>query len=310
MKITKETKLPLITIAICTFNRSSLLDECLKSLTKQSVSFNDFNIIVINNNSTDNTYLVIENYKQMLPNLTYINESTQGLSYARNTAFQNTKTKWISYLDDDAKVPNNYLATQLDIIENYSPVVFGGVYLPWYHYGKPNWYKEHYASNKLKYKKPTILKSPYTLSGGVITFQVDSIIKHGGFRTDIGMNGNNTGYGEETELQLRMRSEGVPLYYFPKLIIYHVVAPYKLNVFWFIKSYFYLGRDTIKIKNVPRSFLSITKNLVIMLITLFINLFYYSIKLLHRNYYYQNWLIDVFKKPVKRLSILIHLAND
>ena len=162
----------------------------------------------------------------------------------------------------------------------------------------------------MKHKEIAFLTPPQTLSGGVIGFQVEYLEKFNGFRTDLGMNGKNIGYGEEDEIQHRMFKAGIKLVYDPQLVIYHVVAQYKLSVSWFLKSYYALGRDLVLINGLKRNFKNISIHTMLLLTTLLINITFYSFKLLNKKYFFENWCIDVFKKPTKRLSILIHLTHN
>ncbi|MDZ4681254.1 MAG: hypothetical protein SGI94_12515, partial [Saprospiraceae bacterium] len=62
-----------------------------------------------------------------------------------------------------------------------------------------------------------------------------------GFDPALGMSGTRVAYGEETEVQYRMRKDGIEIGYDPEWVIYHLVAPYKLKVEWFFKAGFAWG---------------------------------------------------------------------
>ena len=131
----------------------------------------------------------------------------QGLSYAKNAGMNETKTEWIVYLDDDAKVPTDFIKKALNIIEKSDYVCFGGVYLPWYKYGKPKWYLDNYASNKDKLLKLGTLEEDF-IAGGIMAIRKDILLQQGGFATNIGMSGTSIAYGEETQLQIQLREKG------------------------------------------------------------------------------------------------------
>lgn len=295
-----------VTIAICTYNRAGLLKYCLESLTQQTVAANDFELIVVDNNCTDHTEELCRSYSQHFANYKYIKEEQQGLSYARNRAAREASADWVLYLDDDAKAQQDMVEVALRTLSEEPDVsFFGGVYLPWYHFGRPVWFKDHYASNKMKYTANKVLYYPEFVSGGIMAIHKRIFEQVGYFRTDIGMTGSKIAYGEEDDLQTRARNQGFKILYVPELVIYHVVAKYKLDLDWFFKSAFALGRDNLIVRNYSQStgYLLLTAFTAVgqVLVSLLVN----TPKLyLSRNYYRENWLLDVFKKPAKRVGLI------
>ena len=97
-----------LSIVICTYNRSSFLREGLEAIVHQSLAFLDVPIemIVVDNNSSDDTSSVVEEFQNKFSSLSlvYFLEKQQGISFSRNTAIQNSKGKFIAFVDDDAVV--------------------------------------------------------------------------------------------------------------------------------------------------------------------------------------------------------------
>jgi glycosyltransferase involved in cell wall biosynthesis len=303
-------KKPKITAVICTYNRAELVKECLLSLIRQSASKEDFEILLVDNNSTDATREVAEEIGKQCDNFRYIFEPINGSSQARNTGWQNTRTDWIIYLDDDAKAKENLIERALWLLENHSYEVIGGVYLPWYKYGRPRWYKDQYGSNKKKYTSLHRLTGNQTLASGVMIVKKSLHEQYGGFSTDLGMKGKVIGYGEEVELQYRFRSHGVQTIYDPELVIYHVVAPYKLNVGWFFKSAFAGGRDQVVSGKIKKNNFNLFLIAVVAVGMILVNLIRFTPRLLSKNYYIENWMLDVFRKVAKRVGMLYTALLD
>ncbi len=86
---------PLISIIIVSYNRAHFLPEALDSIRRQT--FGDYEIILVDDGSTDNTEEIAENY----PGVRYIYQEHGGVSKARNTAIKAVKGKWIASLDSD-----------------------------------------------------------------------------------------------------------------------------------------------------------------------------------------------------------------
>lgn len=280
-----------ITIIICTYNRNEILKECLESVAHQTVSPENYDVLVVDNNSTDNTYAIAHQFEKGFHNIRVIKELKQGLSYARNRGYQEVQTPWVSYVDDDAKAYPNYVERALWVIENYDFDCFGGMYYAWHKYGKPKWLPKNFGNKKPVQREVGIMKKGYA-SGGVIVFKKNVLEQLNGFPVNLGMKGKKISYGEETYLQIKMKEQGFILGFDPELKIDHLVAKNKLHPWWHVKSHYKqgevswntFGRDTVKprirtyIKNACFEFIGALKN--------------NTPKLKQHNYYYQNWFID------------------
>jgi len=253
-----------------------------------------YQVIIVNNNSNDNTVNILDGFVKKYNNLTIINETKQGLSHARNTGYKKSPTEWIIYLDDDAKVPNNFIETAFQTINNTSYDCFGGVYFPWYKYGKPKWYKDIYASTAAFYKNSDERKLQYA-SGGIMAIKKSILDEYSGFSTILGMNGNVLAYGEETLLQRQMEQNGYTIGIIPEWTMEHIVNKYKLKPSWFIKNGYVTGRDSWHSYSEDIT----PKKVLRYIIHLFQDLFKNSInntpKLFSKKYYWQNWVVDTLQ---------------
>lgn len=99
-----------IDVLIITRNRSAILHRCLKSLTEQTTKPN--RVIVVDNNSKDNTKSVILSFKQRLP-IGYFLEKRIGIPFARNLCIQNGRSKILAFIDDDCVADHNWISNIL-----------------------------------------------------------------------------------------------------------------------------------------------------------------------------------------------------
>ncbi len=229
----------IISVVICTYNRSNLLRDVLHTLTQQTLDNQLYQIIVIDNNSSDDTKAVAEEFCRQNPNFHYCYEPRQGLSYARNRGWQEAIGDYVAYTDDDCRIPARWLETAKQIIRDTAPAVFGGPYYAFYNSPKPKWYKDEYGSYEPS-KEAHLIKGREYLVGGNIFIRRDIIKESGGFLTDLGMTGNKIAYGEEVELvnRIRQKNPANKAYYDPELYVYHLVRPEKMNLFWGFRSHF------------------------------------------------------------------------
>jgi len=116
--------MPKVNVIIITYNRAKLLSSAITSVLNQT--FQDFEIIVVDDASTDNTKEVVSSFNDK--RIKYIrHEINKGEAGARNTGVMNSNCKYIAFLDDDDEWMPEKLKMQVDLLENSSPKV-GGVY--------------------------------------------------------------------------------------------------------------------------------------------------------------------------------------
>lgn len=245
---------PKISVVVCTHNRSRLLPTSLGSLVEQSLDATEFEVVVVDNLSSDDTFAVVEKFSKRYSSIRYCFESRLGLSHARNRGWREARGEYVAYTDDDCKLPRRWLEVATEIIGAISPCVFGGPYFAFYGSSKPRWYKDSYGSRGHG-DRPLNLKPDQFLSGGNIFFRRSLLEAMGGFDPDFGMSGNALGYGEETVLQERIRSQlgDDVIYYDPKLYVYHLVRPNKMSMKWLIRRRFVGGRYCYRIKKNDKS---------------------------------------------------------
>lgn len=293
-----------VSIVICTYNRAELVRECLESLVQQTMAHEHFEVIIVDNNSPDHTAEVAKTFVDQYPNFRYVKEENVGLSHARNRGWKEAKCQWVAYVDDDALAAENFVARIYWFLEHHDYRMFGGHWGPWYKYGQPYWMKDKYCSKKILADRIITIPHRYTASGGVMVIEKTLLEQYNGFDTALGMAGDKVGYSEETDFQNRIRKDGIEVGYDPDLIIHHLVAKYKLNVDWYFKSAFALGRDMVKSKMVATGFLPLLGSFLIGFGVMLKDLIIYTPQLLRKNYYIENWLIDVFKKMAKRIGMI------
>ncbi len=298
------TEEKLICIVVCTYNRGYILIECLNSLVHQTLGKEAFNVLVVDNNSSDNTREVGLDFAQRYTHFSYTLEENIGLSNARNRGYQEANATWIGYLDDDAKAHTNYVERALWIMNNYNFDAFGGRYLPWYKYGKPRWIPENFGTNGRLLDTIGVLPEG-NISGGVSFFKKHILQEMGGFPTELGMSGKKMSYGEETLLLVRMRQAGHTVGFDPDLNIDHLVNTYKLSPWWIIKSFYKKGIYYWQGHRIAKKQASGLYMAVEVVSLTFKRLLVATWRLPRQNYYWQNWLIDGFSEPALALGRLM-----
>ncbi|MBN7820221.1 glycosyltransferase family 2 protein [Bowmanella yangjiangensis] len=107
---------PVFSVVIPAFNRSGTIEECVKSVQQQTL--NNFEIIIVDDGSSDNTKDVVEKLCESDSRITYVYQDNGGGSKARNTGIKIAKGKYIAFLDSDDVFLSHHLEQALPVLES------------------------------------------------------------------------------------------------------------------------------------------------------------------------------------------------
>ena len=117
-----------LSIIVPVYNVEKYLVECLDSvLVFQDVDANDYEIILVNDGSTDGSTEICENYAKMHDQIKYIYQENQGLSVARNTGIRAAMGDYLLFLDSDDKLKSNVLKSLQKYTDGQTQVVVGKI---------------------------------------------------------------------------------------------------------------------------------------------------------------------------------------
>ncbi len=237
-----------LSVIICTYNRQNYIYNVLKSIVENDFPTENYEIVLVNNNSTDNTEEECNRFKSDFPqiNFSYFIERNQGLSYARNRGIAESKNEILIYVDDDATVSSNYLQAYFDFFsENKNAVAAGGPVIPVYETEEPRW-MSHYTKNLITgyiYWGETIfqLKNSKYPGGGNAAYRKEIFDKIGLFNVELGRKGNSLMGAEEKDIFDKIDKLGGKYYYLPTPILYHIIAETKLTNDYFNRLTYAIG---------------------------------------------------------------------
>jgi len=104
----------LVSVVVPTFNRAGLLPSALRSV--QAQSWTDFEVVVVDDGSTDDTRAVVASMSAADDRIRYLHQPNGGVSSARNTALANCRGSMIAFLDSDDAWHPSKLATQVEVL--------------------------------------------------------------------------------------------------------------------------------------------------------------------------------------------------
>lgn len=218
-----------VSIVVCTYNRDKYILTCLEHIEKQTQKKSDFELVIINNNSSDNTDEICRNFIENNRELKtqYYIEKNAGLSYARNKGIELAKGDFICFIDDDGFMLPNYIENLIKHIDSIPELTaFGGKILPKYESQEPKW------MTKWLYPLVSIIDKGDTTSffknktypiGANMGIKKSVFEKIGNFNIHLGRKGSNLIGGEEKDFFYRLKEIGKNIHYFPNTVIYHII---------------------------------------------------------------------------------------
>jgi glycosyltransferase involved in cell wall biosynthesis len=221
------------TLAICTYNRAALLAGALESLATCEPPRGEWELLLVDNNSSDDTARVAQAFAQRLP-LRYVHEPVQGLSSARNRALRECEGDVLLFTDDDLRFDADWLRSWEDAFAKQADAGwFGGRIRPLWPDGPPAWLHDESLAlisgllvrYDLGEKNRAYTDSDPTPYGASFALRRAAFERNGGFRTDLGVNGDRPGRGEEADYLERLSRMRVPGYYVGESSAWHVQQP-------------------------------------------------------------------------------------
>ena len=252
--------MPNIAAIICTHNREHYLGAAIDSLLNQDAD--NYEILVIDNGSTDNTRQVVESrltkskqapsfdggVPSTNPHLKYFYEPELGLSVARNRGAKEANSPILAYLDDDAEASPQWLKIIIQAFENNDNLAIAGgkvtLLLP-PRKTLPNWISESMTGSLGAYDlgaEVVYIENPNLTPRGLnYAIRQTFLDQVGGFDPNLGRVGKNLLSNEEllmTELALKKNWQ---VAYLPQALAAHNVAPERLKPSWFISRSWWQG---------------------------------------------------------------------
>jgi GT2 family glycosyltransferase len=238
-----------LSVVVCTYNRDDYILKALSSLAGQHLPKHLFEVLLINNNSTDSTAALCRPFGEQHPQLNYryMMEPNQGLSHARNRGIREAQGEIILFLDDDATAEPDYLQEMLSFFQHTpNAAACGGRIYPVFESKRPRWMSHFLVS----------LTSSLNLGDAVKVFshrqfpvganmavRKSMFDRYGLFNPDLGRKGNSMDGAEEKDLFYRMMAGGEKIYYVPTAIVHHYVPDRRLTFEFFRRQAIGIGKS-------------------------------------------------------------------
>jgi len=217
-------------IVVATYNRKDKLKKCLNALANQTYPKEDYEIIIVDDGSTNGTYEFLKEKQKEIKNLRIFRQNNKGPAAARNLGVKNAKGEIIFFTDDDVIVPNNWIEEFLKVFEKYPEVVAVGGYIE----ASEEMIKKNIFAKYESYMSRLVYNMPNELYvGGVETFGVvtcnaaykKKVIEEVGYFDEM----FPVAAGEDADLKLRVALKGYKFAFIPLKAIH--IQDYNLKRF-------------------------------------------------------------------------------
>jgi glucosyl-dolichyl phosphate glucuronosyltransferase len=219
-----------VSVIVPTRNRGRYLEECLQSLAVQDYD-GQFEVIVVDNGSTDATPELLERWRRRDPRFQTTVESRVGLSRAKNAGIRLARGDLLLFTDDDVIVDRGWISAYVRFFadKKAESVVAGGKIVPipddlsnW-----PAWMTDLALEDlgRLDYQREEPLLEAWDYVWGANMAVPARMVKRLGFWDEsLGRRGDARGTFEDTEYQDRVRAAGATVWFLPGAMVHHRIA--------------------------------------------------------------------------------------
>jgi len=221
--------MPRLSIVVCTYNREAYIKKTLSYLNNQSSDPEKYEVIIVDNKSTDNTASICKDFIKTsdTKHFHYFLEKNQGHTFARNKGIIESKGGYIAFLDDDAWVNGSYCNEIIRYFDSHPDVMaIGGKITPVYEGPTPKWMSKYLLPlvagldmgdqvKEFKYSKYPI--------GANMAFRAEVFKNYGNFNTELGRRGKELEGGDEKDMVYRLKKDGKKVQYVPSVHVKHVI---------------------------------------------------------------------------------------
>ncbi len=225
-------------IIICTYNNAKSLDRVLTNLSLQKLTDNHkWTVLLVDNNCTDETADIVDKHinSRLIPNLRRIVETKQGLTSARLCGIKNTTSEWISFVDDDCLLSEDWVDKAIQFAASHANCgAFGGkIVLDWETTPSPILIKKsmNFAACDRGDDPKQLYRSNFHIPGAGLVIHRTALEKSGWldkqFLND--REGKKLSAGGDSEIVLRILNAGYELWYTPDCVLHHFIPTRRIS---------------------------------------------------------------------------------
>jgi glycosyltransferase involved in cell wall biosynthesis len=225
---------PLASVVLCTFNRAGLVADALDALLRQDPDTPPYEVIVVDNNSTDATPSLVERFASS-GTVRYLRETRPGVSHARNRGIREARAAIVAFTDDDVRVASNWIKHIVETFADRPHAAFiGGKVLPIWTVPPPAWLRAAGVAPLAiadygDIAAPLDPRAPRCLLSANLAIRREAFDRIGLFSSSLQRVGDGIGSTEDQEIEQRLLAAGYSGWYEPSLIVHALVPERRLH---------------------------------------------------------------------------------
>jgi glucosyl-dolichyl phosphate glucuronosyltransferase len=241
---------PLVSIVICSHNRSADVSECLEALMPQIGA--EAEVILVDSASDSKNEAEMAKLTILYPAVNLTRVDRPGLSLARNRGVHLSAGDWVVFLDDDAVPFPDWLEKLLATVTAASPtqaVIGGGIYPRW----PANMSGEHLGKRWKMFlslaegDRPGSVADGYAVNGANYAIRRHVLLDIGGFSEKLGRVGSSLISGDDCLVTEKVLDAGLAAGFDPAFKVYHKISRERLKISWILRRTFSEGISEIRI---------------------------------------------------------------
>ncbi len=264
----------LLSVVVCTYNRSTSLARTLESLAAQRTNGTfTFEVIVVDNKSRDDTRAVVESFMPRFDpstrpadsgarsgfrpadrsaglhmRLAYAFEGRQGLSHARNTGVARAQGAVVAFTDDDVRPQPAWLAALCEAFTRFRADCVYGKVLPEWEAERPGWLSDYFLGRLALLDRGAepflVTDERQEFYGANFAVTRAALAATGAFNPALGRTGEQLGGGEDVDYFARLFRAGRRIAYAPAAVVHHRVPRERMTPGYFRRWHFQHGESS------------------------------------------------------------------
>ncbi|HEY1792610.1 MAG TPA: glycosyltransferase [Opitutaceae bacterium] len=238
---------PRITVAVITYNRAPFLRETLAGLSRQEYTGDEWELLVIDNNSTDDTADVVASFGGSNPAPRRILETAPGLDHGRNRAIREARGELVALVDDDILMDPDWLSLIMAPLASDAKGAIGAVggdVVPVFPGGVPRWLEGSHRPLNLRGDTGP-LRPGQSPMGANFAFPKRVFAQVGEFDTRLDRSGKKLFGGGDSDMIRRVRAAGLEVWFVPAARVQHQIPAGRLTFSYAARHAFDSARSSI-----------------------------------------------------------------
>lgn len=242
----------MISVIICTYNRDRVFEETVRSFLDSRKDGIEHELLLVDNNSTDNTRDIGKRLAAASPGIRYLNEPLQGHPHAKNRGIRESTGDIVAFADDDVLFAKAWLPALASVFARNPDVsCVGGRVVPHFEEERPNWIEDDllwiYGVTRYGDREREI-RYPEIPIGCNMAFRRAVFDRIGDFHTSLGRKPGILLSGDEDHFLIRASKAGLKTLYSPDAEVAHRIPTARANRKWVLSRFYWAGVSEVAMR--------------------------------------------------------------